>query len=88
MCGIRRKVASMTQCECGYGCEEGCGERPTHGKFMPGHDQILRIRLEDRVGGLLALRHLVKVAESYAMGKSTAEEFTMSVRQLFVNKPQ
>lgn len=37
-------------------CECGCGETPAGGMFLPGHDQRLRKDLEERVGGLLALR--------------------------------
>lgn len=67
----------MAKCEC------GCDQEPVGGQFMPGHDQTLRKALETRVGGLLALRQLVAASESYAAGKSTADQLTMSVRQVF-----
>jgi len=70
----------MAQCEC------GCGKESAGGQFMPGHDQTLRISLEERVGGILALRQLVTAAASYATGKSTAEQFTACVRQVFVRR--
>ena len=53
-------------------CECGCGEKVLGG-FKPGHDQKLRIALEQRVGGLLALRSLVEAAERLAAGHSQSE---------------
>jgi len=50
-------------------CECGCGETAVAGLFKPGHDQKLRTILEHRVGGLLALRSLVEVAEAFAAGR-------------------
>jgi hypothetical protein len=64
-------------------CECGCGEASPGGVFRPGHDQKLRVVLESRVGGLLALRSLVDAVESYALGRSTGEELTREVRALF-----
>lgn len=52
----QEKVATKT-CEC------GCGELTKGGNFLPGHDQRLRISLEKRAGGLLALRDLVDSVE-------------------------
>jgi len=46
----------MPECQC------GCGEQTAAGQFLPGHDQRLRSQLEQRVGGLLALRALVDQA--------------------------
>lgn len=59
-------MAGRTACACGE-CEEFTGST-----FAPGHDQRLRSRLEDRVGGLLRLRDLIDVAEAYAIGRSDA----------------
>ena len=70
----------MAQCEC------GCGKESVAGQFMPGHDQRLRADLETRVGGILPLRQLVDAADSYATGKSTAEQFTACVRQIFARR--
>ena len=53
----REKLAAKT-CEC------GCGEPTKGGNFLPGHDQRLRISLEKRAGGLLALRELVDSVEN------------------------
>ena len=42
-------------------CACGCGEKITPGRdFKPGHDQRLRILLENKVGGLLVLKALVE----------------------------
>ena len=62
-------------------CECGCGEE-TERTFVQGHDQRLRIRLEDRVGGLLSLRQLVDEVEIYVRGDRSSEELTRSVRRL------
>ena len=51
-------------------CECGCGQESTR-EFLPGHDQKLRVALESKVGGLLALRELLVQAESYASGASS-----------------
>src|SRR5688500_17527684 len=66
----------MASCECGCGQESGL-------KFLPGHDQKLRARLEARIGGILRLRELVDASEAYAHGKSSDEVFTQRVRSLF-----
>jgi hypothetical protein len=45
-------------------CKCGCGETVVStASFRPGHDQKLRIALEQRAGGLEALRDLVAAAE-------------------------
>jgi hypothetical protein len=63
-------------------CECGCGEAIPGGGFKQGHDQKLRVIVESRVGGLLALRELVDAAEAYAHGQSTTEELTRQLRAL------
>ena len=67
----------MVQCEC------GCGEEAKQGKFLSGHDQRLRISIERRVGGLLALRSLVEAADGFASGDVSAQAFKETVRSLF-----
>jgi hypothetical protein len=47
-------------------CECGCGGETKGGKFLPGHDQKLRSKLEKDTGGLLPLRSLVEAARKYA----------------------
>jgi hypothetical protein len=64
-------------------CECGCGESAVSGSFKPGHDQKLRTALEQRVGGLLALRSLVEAAENYAGGLSPIETLAQSVGVIF-----
>lgn len=66
----------MPKCEC------GCGEESKH-EFLPGHDQRLRTSLEHRVGGILSLKTLVEVTESYANGEISDENFTQVVRKVF-----
>jgi len=44
-------------------CGCGCGETTRgSGDFLPGHDQKLRIAIENHVGGVEALRTLVEGA--------------------------
>jgi uracil-DNA glycosylase family 4 len=64
-------------------CECGCGERAENGGFRMGHDQNLRIALEARVGGILALRAVVHAVEAYASGRSDLEELGRVVRSTF-----
>jgi hypothetical protein len=64
-------------------CECGCGENVLGG-FKPGHDQKLRIALEQRVGGLLALRSLVDAAERLTAGHSQSELID-KVRAVFLS---
>lgn len=47
-------------------CACGCGGAPASGNFLPGHDQKLRDALEQRAGGLTALRDLVERAKPMA----------------------
>ena len=58
---------STTTCNC------GCGGTPARGLFLPGHDQKLRTRLEEAVGGLQSLARLVDASEQYAAGKLPLE---------------
>jgi len=64
-------------------CECGCREEAKHGQFLPGHDQRLRTSLEQRVGGLLALRMLIEAAACYADGLLAEDTFTQQVRSVF-----
>ena len=68
----------MPDCECGCGRQAG-----KSGHYLPGHDQRLRIQLEERAGGLLNVRALVEAAEAYVRGGSTTEELSRRVRYLF-----
>ena len=58
-----RGVRAMAKCEC------GCGQ-DAKGDFLPGHDQKLRVALEKRVGGLLAIRSLVEASDDYVLGNA------------------
>jgi len=64
-------------------CECGCGTAVSGGTFVPGHDQKLRIQLEHRVGGLLALRDLIERLEEHATSPSSAEALSSNVRTVF-----
>jgi hypothetical protein len=66
----------MSQCEC------GCGEEAIR-EFLSSDDQKLRVALEARVGGLLAMKLLVETAESYANGDLSDSELTRRVRAVF-----
>lgn len=64
-------------------CECGCGNQTAGGDFLPGHDQTLRVDLESRVGGLLAMRNLVTAMETYIQGETTLEDLGKVVRRAF-----
>jgi len=55
-------------------CECGCGTAVRGRDFVPGHDQTLRIHLEQRVGGLLALRDLIENLEQRTADTGTSGE--------------
>ena len=67
----------MLQCAC------GCGEQTQGGKFRPGHDQKLRKSLEEKVGGLQPLSSLVKVTETYALGRMNREDLGRLVKLIY-----
>jgi hypothetical protein len=71
----------MAKCECECG-QEVAGQ----GHFIPGHDQTLRVSLEQMTGGLLPLRDLVKLARGYFEGTLTEENFTQKVRSIFARE--
>ena len=71
------KEEEMPECEC------GCGERTLGGSFLPGHDQKLRTSLEARVGGILHLRDLVELSESYVNGKLSLQDFGRMMSNIF-----
>lgn len=64
-------------------CACGCGETTAGGLFKSGHDQKMRIDIEERVGGLLALRRLIDSAEEFTQGRMDLDEFAGLVRRLF-----
>jgi hypothetical protein len=70
----------MASCQC------DCGESVTAGDFLPGHDQNLRTKLENRVGGLLALKELVLAAKKYSCGELRPEELENLIRCIFAAK--
>lgn len=67
----------MSKCACGF-CDA-----ETKSVFAPGHDQSVRTHLEQRVGGLLALRALVDAVEQYATGRLDTEELTKVIRATY-----
>lgn len=67
-------------------CACGCGEKPVKGTFLPGHDQLLRVNLERRVGGLIQLRMLVEAAEYFADGSIGGSMFNNMVKDLLQNR--
>jgi len=72
----------MADCKC------GCGNQANIGDFLPGHDQKLRVSLENEVGGLLSLQELVSAAKGYACGSKSMDEFVDLVRRIFAAKVQ
>ena len=55
----------------------------TKGDFVPGHDQKLRISIENTVHGLLSLKDLVVECENYARGDATEHELLRAIRRIF-----
>lgn len=49
--------------------------------FRQGHDQVLRARLEARVGGLLAMRDLVETLEGYVEDRVRLEDVATRIRR-------
>ena len=70
----------MPECEC------GCGKLTTGGSFLPGHDQKLRTSIEKRVGGILQLRELVELSESYVNGKTSLQDLGKFMSNIFKAK--
>lgn len=66
------------------GCACGCGEATAGGLFKPGHDQKMRIDLEERVGGLVALARLIDSADEFASGRMDLDVFGSYVRKQFL----
>jgi len=64
-------------------CACGCGQETKGGKFLPGHEQKLRKRLEEAVGNVQLLAKLVDVAQMYAQGKMSLETFGSLVNTIF-----
>ena len=67
----------MSECAC------GCGEPTKKRKYLQGHDQKLRIKLEEKVGGLPLLASLVKVTQMYAQDRMSLEGLGRLVRLIY-----
>ncbi len=67
----------MPECAC------GCGEPTKKRKYLQGHDQKLRIKLEEKVGGLPLLASLVKVTQMYAQDRMSLEGLGRLVRLIY-----
>jgi hypothetical protein len=63
-------------------CYCGCGEE-SKGRFVPGHDQKLRIALEKRAGDITNLERLVDSAEKFATGTISTASLEATVREIF-----
>ena len=66
-------------------CACPCGKPTRGGTFCPGHDTKLRVIIEGRVGGLLALDRFVDAASRFAEGAMSADEFKSLARSMFNN---
>ena len=64
-------------------CKCGCGNPVSRTNFLPGHDQKLRTRLVDEVGGLFALQELVQSAKKYSRGEKDPQELLDLIRRIF-----
>jgi endonuclease-3 len=62
-------------------CLCGCGGIPSHGDFLPGHDQRLRTRIEEAAGGLANLWQIASAIGGYLDGDTTEVELGRIVRQ-------
>lgn len=71
---------NKSKCKC-----DNCSENAS-GDFAPGHDQRLRIILEQKVGGVLFLKELIIECEKYASGDSSEENVLRIIRHLFARK--
>jgi hypothetical protein len=67
----------MSSCAC------GCGEETKGGKFLQGHEQKLRKRLDEKVGGLPLLARLVQAGEMYAGAQMTLDDLGRVVKLIF-----
>jgi hypothetical protein len=65
----------MPICACGGGGE-------TQGTFCRGHDQVLRTRMEEMVGGIMNLEALVEVACDYANDRIGLESLDQRVKSI------
>ncbi len=63
-------------------CQCGCNQPATR-DFLPGHDQRLRILIENRVGGLLNLNRLVDLNYAAINGEIDPWAFQTQIRRLF-----
>jgi hypothetical protein len=67
----------MPECAC------GCGEQTKRGKYLQGHDQKLRKKLEEKVGSLQLLSSLVKVTETYAQSRMSQDDLGRLVKLIY-----
>jgi len=67
----------MPECAC------GCGEPTKKAKFLQGHDQKLRKKLEEKVGNLQLLSSLVKVTETYAQDRMSLDNLGRLVKLIY-----
>lgn len=73
---------TQTECLC------GCGGIPEKGDFMPGHDQRLRVRIEESVGGLINLWHIVDAIQEYMAGEINEGQLGKQVRKHWSHYPR
>ncbi len=72
-------ITTYTQVECLC----GCGGVPERGEFLPGHDQRLRIQIEESVGGLINLWRLIDANQEYVIGEINESELAQRIRSLW-----
>ena len=66
-------------------CCCGCNKKVATGSdFLPGHDQILRIKLEGLVSGLLNLERLVKVSKDFFEEKTSLIKLIKELQIIFL----
>jgi hypothetical protein len=67
-------------------CLCGCGETPPRGDIVAGHEDRLRMAIEERTGGLANLWQIVGAVEQYVEGEIVETELGRILRKSWANK--
>jgi hypothetical protein len=65
-------------------CLCGC-KQPATRDFLPGHDQRLRVQLEQQVGGILNLSRLITLNRAALHGEIDPWAFQAQLRRIFTS---
>lgn len=64
-------------------CNCGCDKITKGGLFLPGHDQKLRAKIENKVCGLLQLKELVQFSVDFMEERILLDDYGMMIRDIF-----